>query len=133
MAKRSHNMLTAVLGTVAMLLALILAPIAAGATGGGLAVKTAAVAKAAGSAHSAHAAHALPCHTHSPKPCPHCPQKLDCADAITCMAKCAQTLAVAPLEYAQPMPMVWLSIAAPASAAAPVDHLIPPLLRPPIA
>ena len=133
MAKRSHNMLTAVLGTVAMLLALMLAPIAAGATGGSLANTEAAGATAAGSAQSTHAAHALPCHKPTPKPCPHCPQKMDCADAITCMAKCAQTLAVAPLDYAQPLPMVWLSIAAPAHAAAPPDQLILPLLRPPIA
>ena len=123
MAKRLPNMLTAVLGTVAMLIALMLAPVAAGAASAGIVPKAAV---------SAHPTHALPCHKPAAKPCPHCPQNSACPDAITCMAKCAQTLAVAPLGYAQPVPVVWLSIAAPAYAAAPVDQMIPPLLRPPI-
>ena len=129
MAKRSQNRLTAVLGTVAMLIALMLAPIAASAAGESATTKGVAVATGA---VAAHAAHAMPCHKPASKPCPHCPQKSACPDAITCMTKCAQTLAVAPLGFEQPVPLAWLNIAAPAYAAEPRNLLIPPLLRPPI-
>ena len=125
MVKRTQSKLMAVVGTVAMLLALMLAPIAAGAAGGRLVTTGAAGVKVAGPAHL----HAMPCHEPATK---QCPQKSACPDVITCMAKCAQSLATAPLGDAPPMPMVWLSLAAPVYAAEPRDQLIPPLLRPPI-
>ena len=74
MAKRTQKLLFTVLGTVAMVIALLLAPISAGAAGRADAAKIAIVSKPAVAAHSALAM--PPCHKPAAKPCPHCGENI---------------------------------------------------------
>ena len=115
--KRTYHRLSAVLGMVAMLGALIALPMTTSIT---LAMSGPMVAKSA--------AHEMPCHKPA-KPCPNCPQKV-CPDMGTCLVKCFQTLASPPAETTLPQSTASLRVSPGLSQTA-NGSLIPPLLRPP--
>jgi hypothetical protein len=115
--KRTCHRLSAVLGMVAMLGALIALPMT---TSIALAMAGPLVAKST--------AHEMPCHK-PVKPCPNCPQKV-CPDMGTCLVKCFQPLASPLAETTLPHATVSLRVPPGLSQAA-NSSLIPPLLRPP--
>jgi hypothetical protein len=114
--KRTYHRLSAVLGMVAMLGALIALPM----------TTSMALAMAAPTAASSTAGE-MPCHKPAQKPAKHCP---DCADMGTCLVKCFQPLASPLADATLPYKTVSLRVSPGLSRAA-NGSLIPPLLRPP--
>lgn len=115
--KRIYHRLSAVLGMIAMLGALIALPMT---TQIALAMSGPMVAKST--------AHEMPCHKPA-KPCPNCPEKV-CPDMGTCLVKCFQPLASPLAETTLPQSTVSLRVS-PGLSQTTSGSLIPPLLRPP--
>ena len=114
--KRTYHRLSAMLGMVAMLGALIAVPIAASTA---LAM--------AGPMTATAAADEMPCHKPAKNPTKHCP---DCPDMGTCLVKCFQPLSALVAETSLLGVVVAPRVLPEPSQIAP-GSLIPPLLRPP--
>ena len=123
MRKRPFQRCSVILGVLAMLGALLVAPVST----------PMALAMANATSHAkvaAATADEMPCHKPAKqKHCPDCPQKT-CADMAACLAKCFQPLAapVAPIR----MPLLQASATIrPGLSQVGNGSLVPPLLRPP--
>lgn len=112
-----------ILGVLAMLGALLLAPVST----------PVALAMATSTSHakaSAAMTGEMPCHKPTKqKHCPECPQKM-CADMAACLAKCFQSLS-APVTQAFLHGVASSSVILPGLSKASDGSLVPPLLRPP--
>jgi hypothetical protein len=111
--KRSFHRVSAVLGMVAMLGALIALPMTTSMV----------LAMAAPPSTAATADHQMPCHK-PVKPSPHCP------DLGTCLVKCFQPLS-APVAEIRLLGVVVVSRVLPEPTRVVIGSRIPPLLRPP--
>jgi len=125
---RSYQRWHAVLGIIAMLGALISAPVSS-------TMALAMTAAAAPVQHTAASMPEMPCHGHKAvkkaKTCPSCPEGA-CPDLAGCLMKCAQPLA-SPVSHAVLMRDVMRPRLVPMPARVSASSLIPPLLRPPSA
>lgn len=120
--KRPFQRCSAVLGVLAMLGALLVAPVST--------PMALAMVSSMGHVQAAAASDEMPCHKPAkPKHCPGCPQKM-CADMTACLAKCFQALS-APVTQAHLHGLAPSSVILPGPARASDGSLIPPLLRPP--
>src|SRR6188474_558523 len=123
MRNRPFQRCSVILGVLAMLGALLVAPVST----------PMALAMANATSHAKVAAATtdeMPCHKPAkPKHCPDCPQKT-CADMTACLAKCFQPLAVPVAAVRVPQLQASATIRPGASQTA-SGSLIPPLLRPP--
>jgi hypothetical protein len=114
--KRTYHRLSAVLGMVAMLGALIALPM------------TTSIALAMSSPTAASStAGEMPCHKPAKKPAKHCP---GCPDMGTCLVKCFQPLSALVAETGR-LGVVVTSCVLPEPSQIAAGSLIPPLLRPP--
>jgi hypothetical protein len=116
--KRLHQRWFVVLGMLAMLSALVAAPMSS----------TYALAMAGGAPAASEAMADMPCHQPA-KHCPNCPQKF-CPDMGTCMVKCFQPLNMPASETRLAAVRFSLRLS-PVPMQVTAGSVTPPLLRPP--